>query len=251
MDQAAQPARASTAAPAHSSTFAHTAAPTTDFWAETMKAPVFWSAASAVATALAVGAAFLVPLLSDRRQQRRQRRYAVQMLQPVFAEAVRFADDAAAICAMCDRGLARHGENTLQGAVGPFGAELSPEPWTGLLVFNGSVPQQIDRFVSADHMQEYRDNRQWLADLHPREAGLIQNSLAKSVGCLRKMEQLRREWPDNHVAILPTHVREVREQADNIREIMGLAARILGAVVGEKTPDAWDKHGTGSPGGAR
>ncbi|MGO4700260.1 hypothetical protein [Dyella sp. 2RAB6] len=246
---AAVPPHASTAAPAHPGTVAHTAQPA-GFWTETLRPAVFWNASSATATALAVIAAFVVPKLAERRQQKARRRYAVQMLPPVFEEAVRLADEANRVYRICLRVMEKIGtepdaatkELHEQNRFRHFPGELEYDFRTGRATIGSMAVEGIQK-LGAMELPAYSDNRPWLADLYPEEAGLIQNAFTDAKRCLRELSTTVHSWP---VLLAQVDVEQVRALLDPlfcIVAVMRPAARVLGHVIDEKVPEVWDADG--------
>lgn len=193
MDQAApQPARASSIAPAHTATVAHTAQPAPGFWEETLKPGVFWNAASAIATTLAIGAAFLVPWLADLRQRKRRRLYAVAMLRSVYFE----AENARRLAQHCQKQM-----REIEPLVGSAGDNEHAASCTGL-VFDAYgktyVPSETI-FVTIKKLARttfpaYMANRSWLVDLEPGEGGAVQNAFMEVERIVASLLAFTESW---------------------------------------------------------
>jgi len=250
MDQAVtQPARASSAAPApattvaaahindltstNAATIAH-AHQSTDFWADTMKASVFWNAASAAATTLAIFAAFLVPWLAERRQQKVRTSYALRMLPPVFDEAVALTNEAEAVYAICLDLKANIGRvdwnnftsnNMVVEQQGWRPTENGVDPITVAVPTHAAL-DRITRFAATE-LPSYEENRSWLMGLKPDDAGDLQNAFSEAQLNLRKCREAVRDWPDVGIGIGQRHVEKLMGPLLRTREISNLAARRL------------------------
>lgn len=186
MDQAAnQPARATSAPPTHATSVAHTNQPP-DFWAKTMDPAQFWTAASAIATLLAVAAAFVIPWLTDRRQQKRRQAYASHFLLPVFDEAVWVATEAR----KCFRSSTSMAEGLRDQKKGSRG--LDYHKMHGVVV--GDAAANDLRFLAHAELHAYTSNRTWINDLELHAAGRIHSNLHESLRLLRGLRELVEEW---------------------------------------------------------
>lgn len=225
---ATAPAHASTVAPAHAGTVAHTAQPV-GFWTETFKPAVVWNAASATATALAVIAAFLVPKLAEIRQRKARRRYAQEMLRPVYYEAagaVRLAKH----CMKLMREIVPLMESDADQARAAACGGLAFDPIAGAFFPSEMALKTVHKLASTT-FPAYAANRSWLIDLEPREAGLVHNAfteaervLARLVGIIDKWV-LARDVGRFQVAILANY-------AEAIHTSMFVASQVLQGATG-------------------
>lgn len=261
----APPARATSAAipkkidlaalVADKATATNTGTPVQGFWSKTLDPTVFWNAASATATSLAIFAAFLVPWLAERRQQKVRNSYAVQMLPPVFDEAVQLAFDAERIYRMClelmetihivkaDEARGRRYVETYElGGINL--ARMDKSRQVAMIIRKES----IDRLIRFSHsaFPAYRENRSWLAGLHPSVAGALQNSFSEAEKRLRDCQQVLESWPERRQDISPEDVRPLLGPVLRTREVGQLAARVLSRLLGKPLPDSIEEFEQGA-----
>lgn len=238
MEQAKdQPAVASSASPALAAmtTTAHPMKPITatttaqvghpaqGFWAKTMDPTVFWTAASAVATFLAVAAAFVIPWLTDRRQQRRRQAYASGFLLPVFDEIDAIAEEAKH-CKDSAMSLSNGLQMRSRGTPG-----LEWHNPRGLAVSDAAARRL--RALATTKLVAYAANRTWISDLELESASEIHRALHDSFLLLNDLESEVQSWP-TPPNITSEHLARYWERADALERFASKAATRLAPVVG-------------------
>lgn len=236
MDQAAtQPARASSAAPAQTTTVAHTAPPAPGFWEKTLEPAVFWTAASAAAMVLAVVAAFLVPVFTEHRQQARRRRYAVEMLQTVLHEATRFVALAEQCVDITDLMVEHTGQKDIKKP--PASPHAYAVEWdaAALQFLPSKEGLSLLQILANETFPEFTANKLWLLDLDPSEAGVIQQAYSEVIALLLSMKGMVSRWPApyelhvNHIAIFGGMAARA---AYRLGEAVGVLAKSIGSQTG-------------------
>lgn len=242
MDQAApQPARAGSATPAHVAVPApaHTASvaqPEKSWGEKSLEPGVFWSAASAVFTLAAVLVALFGPRLSEARQQKRRRMYAIAMLPPVLAEAIRAADMAQQCYELAEE-IAKTIGGPLTANIFTATQAVTIDAATLKIVPTPQAYDYMNRLVGLT-FPEFAANRLWLLDLDPSEAGPVQNAFSDAERTLRDISHWASKWT-GRVGMNRGEAGMFAERARRVAISMRVAARVLAKVTDGQLPDDW------------
>ncbi len=225
-------AQAITAASAHTRTTAHTAQLEKTWWQKSGEPAVFWGAASAVATAGAIAAAFLVPYFVDRRQQRRRRKYAVAMLRPLIEEAATFeyvASECADLAEEIDQFLGRQQLPATQAV-----------EWNGLTMKMVPTRQAYDHMAAFANLTlpEYAANRIWLIELTPEEAGEIESAYAEALRFHRDLKKWVDQWPAL-AQFTRANASMFKVRAEHIARAMRIVVPALAKATNSEVPEDW------------
>ena len=266
MDQAAaQPARASSAAPAHptaarapaaavssapahTATVAHTAQPA-GFWEETMKPAVFWTALSATATLFAVGVALATPFILDFVQQRRRRLHANAVAQAMFKDAVAAAE-IADVAIQETRRLKtayREADRQLQATrAGKQEFVVVPQgiAYSTVLHEYTFADDAIARLrnVANVSFENIKQGRPYLPDFKLGWAALLYEKFADAQAHVANIQRIVSTWTQP-AQLKPSDLDDFESSLHGLLTSMRMAGFALGDAAGEPVPAHWHPGG--------